>query len=121
AAGNRRGTDDGDRGVVEAFEPDQQHVGQVFGDAAVASRAGADQLLDEERVALGSGDDVADPLFWEGDRAELVDEAAYVGGRQGLDLDALHPGHAGPLGDLAAERVAAVEVVGAVGGDEGDR
>ena len=54
------------------------------------------------------------------DRAELVDQAAYVGGTQRLDLDPLDAGHARPFGDLAAERVTAVEVVGAVGRDEGD-
>ena len=80
-----------------------------------------DQLLDEERVALGPGDDVADALLGNGTGAELVDETAYVGGRQGLDLDPLDAGHARPLGDLAAERVTAVEVVGAVGRDERDR
>jgi hypothetical protein len=121
AAGDGGGPDHGDRGVVEALEPDQEHVGEVFGDAAVASGAGADQLLDEERVALGPGDDVADAVLRDGDRAELVDETAYVGGRQGLHLDALDTGHACPLGDLAAERVTAMEVVRAVGGDQGDR
>ena len=41
--------------------------------------------------------------------------------RQRLELDPLDAGHPGPDGDLAAERVTAVEVVGAVGGDQGDR
>jgi hypothetical protein len=121
APGDGRGAHHRDRGVVEPLEADQEHVGQVLGDPAVASRARTDQLLDEERVALGPGDDVADPLLGERDRAQLVDQAAYVRGRQRLDLDALDTGHPRPLGDLAAERVAAVEIVGAVGGDEGDR
>ena len=88
----------------------------------VRVRRGADQLLDEERVALGAADDVADArLAAAGVGVQLLHETAYVGAAERLELDALDAGHPRPHGDLAAERVAAVQVVGAVGRDERDR
>ena len=53
-------------------------------------------------------------------RVERADEAAYVVVGERLDREALDPAQAHPLRDLATERVAAVEVVGAVGHDERD-
>ncbi len=119
AAGHGSRPHDGDGRVVQALEADQEHVGEVLGDAAGAGPRGADELLDEERVALGAGDDVAHPLLGEGVGVEALDQAAYVGGVERLELDPLDAGHPGPHGDLSAERVAAVQVVGAVGADQG--
>ena len=81
----------------------------------------ADQLLDEERVALGPGHDVAHALLGQRVGVEARDQAAYVGGVERLELDPLDAGHPGPHGDLATEGVTAVQVVGPVGADEGHR
>ncbi len=120
AAGDGCGPDDRHRELVEALEPDQEHVGEVVGDASGAHPGGPDELLDEERVALGPAHDVADLLLGQRLGVELVDEAAYVGGAEGLQLDAFDPGHPGPDGDLATQGVTAVEVVGAVRRDQRD-
>ena len=119
AAGHGGRAYDGDGRVVELLEADQQHVGEVLGDAAAAGPRGTDELLDEERVALGAADDVADPLLRQRVGVEALDQEADVVGVEGLELDPLDAGHPGPHGDLPAERVTAVEVVGPVGADQG--
>ena len=108
-------------GVVEAVEPDEQHIGQVDRElvgATVVRHGGADQLLDEERVALGAGHDVG------GHRAErrlrelgreLGDQVPDGALGQRAELDPADVAQSRPLGDLTAQRVAAVQVVGAVG------
>ena len=106
--------------VVEPVEPVQQHVGEVPGHAPAARRDGPDELLDEERVALGAGHDVGDLGLAHRVGVQPVDQAAHVPGQQRLELHPLDAGQPGPLADLAAQRVAAVQVVGAVGHDEGD-
>ena len=55
------------------------------------------------------------------DGASIGDQRAHVVVRQRAELDPLDAAQPGPLGDLAAERVPAVEVVGAVGGHHRDR
>ena len=104
--------------LVEAVEVDEQHVGELAGD--LAGPRGADELLDEEGVALGAVDDGDVFGLGERGRVERADEAAYVVVGERLDREPLDPAQAHPLRDLATERVAAVEVVGAVGHDERD-
>ena len=120
-AGDARRPGHGPGVVTEPVDPDQQHVGQVGGDPAAGAGGGAGELLDEERVALGSVDDVDGLRHGEPVGRELGDQLAY--GRLGerSDGEPLGAGQPGPLGDLAAERVAAVEVVGAVAGQHDDR
>ena len=120
-AGHRGGADHGDRGVVEVLQAQEEELGEVLGDTAGAGARGTDQLLDEERVALGAADDVADACLGQGVGVQLLHETAYVGPAERLDLDALDAAHPRPDGDLAAERVAAVQVVGAVRRDQRDR
>ncbi len=118
-AGDARDPDHLAGAVVEPVEVHQQHVGELGGHVSPGGPGGADQLLDEERVALGAVDDLGDARL--GDRRVLVDrvdQQAHVGVGEGVDLDPLDPTQASPLGDLRAQRVPAVEVVGAVGHDE---
>ena len=65
-------------------------------------------------------DDVGDLGLAHRVGVQPVDQAAHVPGQQRLELHPLDAGQPGPLADLAAQRVAAVQVVGAVGHDEGD-
>ena len=120
SAGHGRGPDHGDREVLEVLQADQEQLGEVLGNAAGVGAGGPDQLLDEERVALGAADDVADLHLRQRVGVELLHEAAYVGTAQRVDLDPLDAVHPRPDGDLTTERVATVEVVRAVRRDEGD-
>ena len=104
-------------GVVEPVEPDEKHVGQV-GRHPTGRPGRPHQLLHEERVALGPGDDVEHVGLGHRVGVQQPHEPAYVRGGEGVELETLDVAQADPLGDLATERVAAVEVVGAVGHDE---
>ena len=114
APGDARGPRHLAGGLVEPVEAHEQHVGQLGWDPAARSGRRPDELLDEERVALGPVDDVVDLLGTQLRRVQLGDEGADVGRLQWLELEALDAAEPGPLRDLGAERVAAVQVVGAV-------
>ena len=115
------GPHDGACVVLEAVEPHQQQVGEVVGQAgAVRALAGADELLGEERVALGTADDRVQVALGQRAGQERSDEAAHVPVRQRVDLDAVHARDPDPLGGGRAQRVTAVEVVGAVGREHDD-
>nr|WP_264674201.1 hypothetical protein [Nocardioides lijunqiniae] len=106
--------------VVEAVQAHQQDVGEVGGHPAAGQGGRAGELLDEERVALGAGHDVAELGLAQPGRHQLADQGAdgVVGQRR--QRHPVDPAQPGPLRDLAAQRVAAVQVVGAVGGDDRD-
>ena len=118
AAGHRGSPDHGPALVVEAVQAHEQQVGEVVGEP-LGAELGGDELLGEERVALGPVDD-ADQVGG-GDVAAVQgpDEAAYVVVRERRQLEAVDAGDPDPLGDGGAERVAAVQVVAAVGGHDG--
>ena len=129
AAGDAGGADDLARGLIEAVEPDEEHLGEVGGEGVVVGAGGgADQLLDEERVALGALDDHVDLVVGEhgaGAGTPAADQAgdqlADLRGVERLERHAVHVLEAGPLGDLGAQGVLAVQVVGAVRRHEGHR
>ena len=120
AAGDGRRPDHLPGGLVEPVEADQQHLGEVLGDAAPAPR-GADQLLDEEGVALGAVDDVGDLGLGAAARGGARGPASAPRRGERVELQPLDTADPGPLGDLAAQRVAAVEVLGAVATTMADR
>ena len=120
AAGDRCDPDDLAGLVVEAVDPDQQQVGEIAGHGAAGVVQRPDELLDEERVAVGAGDDVGEVELAQRLGVQEAHQAAYVGVGERLELQPANTGQAGPLADLPAQRVPAVEVVGAVGHDEGD-
>ena len=129
ASGDARRPNHLARGLVEPVEPDQQHLGEVGGQAAVvgtvvAAGGGADELLDEERVALGTLDDHVDLVVGQdrpGPDAEAGDQLADLGGVERLEGHAVHGLEPRPVGHLGAQRVLAVEVVGPVGRHERHR
>jgi hypothetical protein len=107
--------------VVEPVEADQQHVGELRRDPATGTEGGPDELLDEERVALGPAHDVGDLVLLEMAGVQLVDEGADIGRLQWLELEALDAADPRPLRHLRPERVPSVEVVGAVRRHHGHR
>ena len=116
------GPDDLPGTLVQPVEPDQQQVGEVLGDAALtAVRGGADQLLGEERVALGAMHDRVHLPLRQRPGQQRTHQAGHVEVGEGVELEPLHRGHPRPLREVAAERVTPVQVVGAVGRDHADR
>jgi len=120
AARHGGGAYDGPGRVAQPVEPDEEDVGELVGDPVVRAAGGADELLDEERVALGAGDDVLPlaPAHRGVDRGDQVPDVVVA---ERVEGEAADPGHARPLGHLAAQGVPAVQVVGAVGRDDRDR
>ena len=87
----------------------------------LAGGGARDELLGEERVALGAAGDLGGRAGVEGGAFDAGDELSHgVVGERG-ELDVLEPRDARPHGERLVEGVAAVEVVGAVGHDETDR
>ncbi len=100
----------------EAVEAHQQQVGQL-GRHHVLLRPlgrGGDQLFGEERVALGPVDDLAQVLLGERSGMQAVDELTHLVGVERRQVQALDARQPAPLGNRAAQRVAAMQVVAAV-------
>ena len=99
----------------------QQHVGEAQRQR-LAVQPRREQFLGEERVALGTGHDVVDRRLGQAcvGPGEPADERADRGIGQRCQFDALDSGKADELGEQRPQRVPAVQVVGAVGRDEGD-
>lgn len=106
------------RGVGEQLHPGEQQAGQTVGHRA----AGGDrlqQLLGVEGVALGPVDHLPHHAgVGAAERGQIVGHLVTV---EGIQLHGRHRGEPLELGEDPAQRVAAVEVVGAVGADEADR
>ncbi len=119
AARARRGAYDEAGVVVESVEPDEEQVGESLGQGRLdVGEAGVDELLGVERVAGGAAYDRLDAFIGEVTGTASRDERAYVGVRQRAQLDAAHAREAYPLGDGLAQRVATVQVVGAIAHDD---
>ena len=122
AAGHGSGPHHQAGGVVELVEPHQQQVGQVVGQrpglagSAAATSSSVKNALPSARstmpriVASVSGPGCSA-------RTRVADVGRRRAGRAGSRVDAGQPA---PLGDGGAQRVAAVQVVAAVGRDDGD-
>ena len=95
-------------------------VGQGVGQGDVGpDGAGRDQLLGEERVALGAGQDAVDHGRGTGWPATAWRCSASSTRPKG-QLDPLQVGEADQLGQQRPQGVAAVQLVGAVAGHQGD-
>jgi hypothetical protein len=123
-----RGPDHQPAPLVEVLEPDQEEVGEVLGQSAVprAELGGPDELLGEERVALGPRHDrrhvpLAHPTPVRVQPVQRVHQPAHLGVGQRGELHAVDAGQPRPLTDRLAQRVPAVQVVGAVGPHDRDR
>ncbi len=106
--------------LVQALDPHQQDVPQRVGQpGAAAVVEGGGQLLDEEGVPLRAAVDPVHQLAVGGGGAQ---DAGQLGGHlpavEPLQLQPLDGAQPFELGEEGAQRVAAVQVVAAVGGDQ---
>ncbi len=106
----------------QRLDPDEQDVAQrVREPGRAALPDGGGEFLNEERVALGAAVDAVDQLAVRGggaeDAGQLLGHLAPAEARQ---LQALHDAQPLQLHQERPQRVAAVQVVGAVGGDDQD-
>lgn len=103
----------------EGFDADEEEVAQGVGEPGVAAGAGGDgEFLDEEGVALGAGEDLVDGGvvgFGGEDSGELAGDLGAVEAGQFEALDGAQPVE---FGEEGPERVAPVDVVGAVAGED---
>jgi hypothetical protein len=107
----------GGRGAL--LDPGQQDVGERQRQG-LAVQAGGEQLFRVEGVPLGAGDDVVDGALCHAS-GEPADQSAHLGVVEWGELHALDDGQADEFGEQRPQRVAAVQVVGPVGRDDGDR
>jgi len=118
-AGHGRDLQDPLGRLGQGLDPGQHQVPQGQRQPG-AVQVGGQQLLGEERVALGAGQDLAE----QGRRGRLVQDPGQqlgqVAAAQALQLDTLGPAAAVQLGQERAQRVAAVQLVAAVGQHQGD-
>ena len=120
-AGDRRGADHAPGRLVEPVQPDQEQVGEVDRERGGARRPlHPAQLLDEEGVAVGPGDDRPDLLVGERIGMQGVDQRADGRLGQRTDLEPVEGRQPRPLREGRTQRVTAVDVVAAVGHDERD-
>ena len=114
----RGGADEETCRGVEAVQPEAEEAGEVLrGRGAVPGR---DDLLGEEWVAPGPVDDLADVAGRRRPVLEVAHETVHLLRRERRQLDARHQRQPGPDAEHLVQRVATVEVVAAVGDDEGD-
>ena len=116
------GADDGLRGGGEPLDAGEQRVAQRLGQQpAVAVLGVREQLLGEQRVALRAAEEPLGQLV----RGRLLQDARELRGDlvavEALERDPLDAGGALQLGQQRAQRVAPVQLVGAVGDDEAER
>ncbi len=117
AARDGRAAEHSLRGVGEQLRPGEQQAGQPVGHRG-ALGGGLQQLLGVEGIALGPVDDLPHHLgVGAAERGQVVGHLVAV---ERLQLHRRHRGETLELGEDPAQRVAAVEVVGAVGADEAD-
>ena len=115
-AGDGREAQHGLCGRAERLDAQHERVGEV-GRHTLAGRGGR-QLLGEERVALGAGEELVDQPGL-GPAAEDPRELGdHLLAGEALERDALDDRSALGLGHQRPQRMAAVQLVGAVGGDE---
>ena len=98
APGHRRGAHHAAGRLVEPVQPDQEQVGEVDREGRGAGEAlHATELLDEERVAVGPGDDRPDLLVGERVGVQRVDQGPDRRLGQRADLEAVEGREPGPL------------------------
>ncbi|GAA3493356.1 hypothetical protein GCM10019016_004550 [Streptomyces prasinosporus] len=103
----------------QCLDPDQEQVAQRVGEAGAAAVVGGDgEFLDEEGVAVGALEDLVDAVGFGFPGEDARDLPADLVAVEAAELDA--PDRAQPVefGEQRAQGVAAVDVVGAVGGED---
>ena len=104
----------------EALDSQQQRLSEAGRERAAPVDAGSDQLLGEQRVAAAAAEQPLDHVgVWlrPEDVGELVGELSAV---EALELDPPRSRGALELGEYRPQRMAAVQLVGPVGGDDDD-
>ena len=115
---DRRHPDHALRGLGELVDPGEEQPLEVLG-VPGAGADGGGELLGEEGVALGPADEVVDDA--RGQRlAAAPDDPSDGGVRERAEVDPGEPGQARPDGQGRRQRVPAVDVVAAVGGEQPD-
>lgn len=106
-------------GVGQHLDPHEQQVAQGFGEPGVAAaRPAGDELLDEEGVAVGAFEDGVDEALVGLGGEDPGELAAYLRPVEAGQLDPLDGTEAVQFGEEGPQRVAAVDVVRTVGGDD---
>lgn len=110
-------------GVGQLLDADEEYVGEAArhgggGRVDVAGQRG-EQLLRVEGVALGAFDDTADGGVGEDLRPQGAYQAGHLGVGHRAQFETVHGGQPDQLGEQGAQGVAAVQVVRAVGGEDG--
>ena len=117
-AGDGRQAQHGLRGGAQGLDAQHERVGQVGRQALAAG--GGRQLLGEERVALGAGEELVDQARL-GPAAEDPGQLRHhLLAREALERHALDDRGALGLGHERSQGMAAVQLVGAVGGEQQD-
>ena len=102
----------------QALDPQHQRVAQRRRQRAAAVEAGRQQLLGEQRVALRAREQPAEQVLARGAAEDVGELLGQLGARQRVQLDAAGAGVALELGQQRPQRVAAVQLVGPVAGDD---
>ena len=102
----------------QQLDPGQQGVAQAGRQLALGTAGGGGQLLDEEGVAAGAGVDPPGQLGRDRRPLDAGQLGRHLGRAEAGQLQALDPAAAVQLGQERPQRVAAVQLVGAVGSDQ---
>ena len=115
------GDDPGDPlgALGQPLDADEEQIAQGVGEAGAAALAGGDgEFLDEEGVAVGAFEDVVDLGGVGFGGEDPGDLAADLGAVEAAEFDPADRAQPVEFGEQGAQRVAAVDVVGAVGGED---
>jgi hypothetical protein len=118
AAGDRPRAQHSLRRLAEPVEPCEQHVAERRRHLGTAGLDDDEHLLDEERVALGAVEDELDERRGRRVAADRRQLLPYLLVREAAQLQPLDRADALELGERLAQRMAALQLVGAVGEDE---
>ncbi len=103
----------------QGFDADQEQVAQGVGEAGATALVGGDgEFLDEEGVAVGTLEDRVDlpRVGFVGE--DPGDLAAHLVAGEAAEFEAADGAQPVEFGEQGAQRMAAVDVVGAVGGED---
>ena len=104
-------------GLAQALDPHHQRVAQRGRQPAAAVEPRREQLLGEQRVALAARVQALDELAVGRAAEDVLEQVGELVARQARQLDPARARVALELGEQRAQRVAAVQLVGAVGRD----
>ena len=104
--------------AAQPLDPQHQRVAQRRRQRAAAVRAGREQLLGEQRVALRAREQPVEQVLARRLAEDVGELLGQLGARERRELDAAGARVALELGQQRAQRVAAVQLVGPVARDD---